>query len=798
MGNAWSRSYSPNPIKKGIKCCPPCSCSPFCKINKDGDDIPMEIPKPPIYNTDDKDDKIPKDTPLLTVQNIDLQVKSNTEVHHTNEYHLVEKEKPCLVIRRGQPFTIKITFNRSYQSGHDVACLVFTAKDAKNPSYAQMTLVSVPVVEETPEVSKTEWTAKLINNNGFTITLEILIPSQAIVGAWSLDVDTKLNTSTAANEALRYASPDPVYIIFNPWCKDDLVFLDNETKRKEYVLNDNGLIWRGTHSSLRPTPWAYAQFDESVLECAIYILNHVGQLRKVLHNDPIQVVRHLSAVANSVDDDGIIVGNWSSDYSGGQAPTKWGGSQLILQQFYKTKKPVKFGQCWVFSGVLTTICRALGIPCRTVTNFSSAHDTHDSLTVDIFCNEDGDVLNDLSSDSIWNFHVWNEVWMERPDLEPGGYGGWQAIDSTPQEPSDGLYRCGPASIAAVKRGHIKKGFDVSFLFAEVNADKVFWRYRGNTQPLKLLSKQPDTIGLFISTKAVGSYEREDLTNDYKFPERSEEERVVMLNALRQSSSLYSRYYLNDNFEDVEFNFILKDDIVIGESFKVVLHLKNKSSEVQYDINSTLRVSTMLYNGQVKNPVKLKSFETLLRPNTETQFLVEILYEDYENKLEDQQSFHIAAMAKVKQTDFDYFAQDDFRVRMPDIIIDTEGDIAQDKEFNCTVHFKNPLPKSLRKGEFTIEGPGLGSPLKIKVLNNVNAGEDCSASCKLTPKMSGEKTIVAKFTSKELRDVDGFKTIHVKSKYPNSPTPPVQPRGGNDSRTNTNDVNNDGEEDKIHS
>ena len=40
------------------------------------------------------------------------------------------------------------------------------------------------------------------------------------------------------------------------------------------------------------------------------------------------------------------------------------------------------------------------------------------------------------NDSIWNFHVWNDVWMARPDL-PRGYGGWQAIDATPQEASDG-------------------------------------------------------------------------------------------------------------------------------------------------------------------------------------------------------------------------------------------------------------------------------------------------------------------------------------------------------------------------
>lgn len=36
--------------------------------------------------------------------------------------------------------------------------------------------------------------------------------------------------------------------------------------------------------------------------------------------------------------------------------------------------------------------------------------------------------------SVRNFHVWNDVWMDRQDL-PKGYGGWQALDATPQEVS---------------------------------------------------------------------------------------------------------------------------------------------------------------------------------------------------------------------------------------------------------------------------------------------------------------------------------------------------------------------------
>lgn len=47
-----------------------------------------------------------------------------------------------------------------------------------------------------------------------------------------------------------------------------------------------------------------------------------------------------------------------------------------------------------------------------------------------------------------------------------------------------------------------------------------------------------------------------------------EEREVMLRALRQSGNVFSRYYLNDEFEDVTFDFQLLDDIVIGSPFNV--------------------------------------------------------------------------------------------------------------------------------------------------------------------------------------------------------------------------------------
>ena len=33
----------------------------------------------------------------------------------------------------------------------------------------------------------------------------------------------------------------------------------NREGRNEYILNENGIIWRGTSSAMRPTNWGYSQ-----------------------------------------------------------------------------------------------------------------------------------------------------------------------------------------------------------------------------------------------------------------------------------------------------------------------------------------------------------------------------------------------------------------------------------------------------------------------------------------------------------------------------------------------------------
>lgn len=125
---------------------------------------------------------------------------------------------------------------------------------------------------------------------------------------------------------------------------------------EEYVLNTKGRIWVGSAQRNYGRPWQFGQFSKDrgtnrgdpveVSQC---------QLKWLAFTLPLpQVTRKVSAMTNIQDDDGILVGNWSGDYSGGTPPSAWTGSGDILKQFNATKEPVQFGQCWVFSGVQTT------------------------------------------------------------------------------------------------------------------------------------------------------------------------------------------------------------------------------------------------------------------------------------------------------------------------------------------------------------------------------------------------------------------------------------------------------------
>ncbi|KAH1024363.1 hypothetical protein HUJ05_003856 [Dendroctonus ponderosae] len=693
---------------------------------------------------------------ILIVRSINPCLEDNGINHRTSKYEPMRRDYFAqLVVRRGQHFKLNITLSRPYDEQKDGISFIFVVEDEPKPSHGNGTMVAIPLLRKPDRHLR--WNVVLHSSDGNVITVNVLTPPDTIVAKWKMDVDTRiLNGGSYC-----YSWDTNIYILFNPWSKTDQVFMKSEEWREESVMNDVGIVYRGTYNRIKPVVWKYDQFEKDILDCSLYLVHVVGKVKSHYRSDPVKIARALAAAINSSDDEGAVQGNWDTNHSGGTAPTKWIGSKEILQKYYKTKKPVKYGQCWVFSGVLTT-GKALGIPARTITNYSSAHDTESSLTVDYYIDEKGSIIE--SSDSIWNFHVWNEVWMTRPDLGRE-YSGWQAIDATPQEMSEDIYRCGPSAVVAVKEGEVLRPYDTSFLFAEVNADKIFWRVNlinGRVQPIKLLRKDTYGIGKLILTKAPGLLEKEDITSNYKHFEKSPEERSTMLKALRQSESIFSRYYLNEDFNDIYFHMNLLDQAKIGEPFDVSLTMRNRSMTKNHPVSVILRVDAVTYQGKFVAAVKSEHFKVNVKPESTHEVKLTVTYEEYSRIKVDQSAFNISCLASIEETKFEYYAQDDFRVRKPDIKIVLRETAVETVPITADLWVENPLPVPLRKGEFTIEAPGLERKIKLKV-KTVGPGEKAAGEFSFTPPTSGVFTVAAKFVSREMDDVDGHLEILVEPK-----------------------------------
>lgn len=102
---------------------------------------------------------------------------------------------------------------------------------------------------------------------------------------------------------------------------------------------------------------------------------------------------------------------------------------------------------------------------------------------------------------------------------------------------------------------------------------------------------------------------------------------------------------------------------------VVLTIKNDSYSQTYQVSVLLRVETVTYTGRVGEPIKRSDNERFIRPGASDEVRLDVSWEEYGPKLLDQSAFNISCLATVKDTDYEYFAQDDFRVRKPDIKIE---------------------------------------------------------------------------------------------------------------------------------
>uniref|UniRef100_A0A1B6D4M4 Transglutaminase-like domain-containing protein n=1 Tax=Clastoptera arizonana TaxID=38151 RepID=A0A1B6D4M4_9HEMI len=705
----------------------------------------------------------------LEVEFLHFYPPENAKEHHTERFEVVHNDPPNPVLRRGQEFYLAIRFNhRGYRDDVDIVRLVFSYGDYPNPIKGTSG-VALLTGREIYTGDRTQWDVRVKGCDGTILTVEVLSPVNAPVGAWKLKIETSLTTSQSG-DFRTYDYSEPIFLLFNPWLKADTVYMPDELQLGEYILNDIGKIWVGPMGSCRGREWVFGQFDAIVLPAIMMVLERT-KLPGEVFADPIRITRALSKLVNSNDDQGILRGRWDGEYDDGTAPAAWTGSVPILEQYLNSGVEVLYGQCWVFAGVLTTICRALGIPSRVVSNLVSAHDANASLTVDRYYSSANEELPfdphnpEGGEDSIWNYHVWNDVWMSRPDL-PIGYGGWQAVDATPQETSDGVYQCGPSSLEAIRRGQVGLRYDVPFLLASVNADLIRWKQDASSVlgytkmdcnkyhiGRQILTKQP-----FIFDPQ-GDTDKEDITYSYKSEEGTETERLTLYNAV-QGTARAKRFYDLPDAATSQVSFELKelDKVNLGQNFAIAVELKNQSNEVKR-IQAALSASSIFYNGVKAHLIKRETGVFVLQPYQVENLRLIIKPEEYIDKLVEYCIIKIFAMMTVMETRQSWAGEDDFQITKPTLNIYVPKNAVVGLSTKMSFQFKNPLKKTLTNCSFLFECPGITKNTKLSY-RNVGPEEEARIEHLFTPIQSGEFKVIATFKSKELIDITGNDTIEI--------------------------------------
>nr|CAB3266929.1 protein-glutamine gamma-glutamyltransferase K [Phallusia mammillata] len=673
----------------------------------------------------------------LLVKSVELFKDETTKKHFTSDYETQE-----MVFRRGFPFKMMITLSRELKATETVE---FELRMGGRPMVHHGSLIRLPRIDPKPDEDNVGH--NLLASVGDIITVEIHTSAKTTgVGQWLLamrpyDGRRRLPLVSVTND---------IIAVFNPWSKYDPVYLGNESWREEYVLNEQGLQFYGNARRIGQMDWYFGQFEAVVMKACLKLLESRA-IRYRDHSDPVELSRHMSALVNSNDDAGVLIGNWSGDYEDGKSPGDWVGSVAILKQYLETG-PVKYGQCWVFSGVLTTVLRCFGMPARSVTNFESAHDTDSNLAVDYRFDKSGKSLD--NDDSIWNFHVWNDVWMAREDL-PEGYGGWQALDATPQEVSDRKFQCGPMPLHAIKEGELGYNYDGLFIYAEVNGSKRYWQQTDTPDEWEDLGADTHSIGKNISTKALNGFTREDVTSQYKYKEGSKEEELSF--KIARKFGKFEYIAKKETKPLVKFSTDLPEAVEFGKDINFTVKFENLTKSSQSIFLSAVG-KTMQYNGSIVAQIMDQDFTATLPASKSHQFTISLPVSKYLGSVKENNSVKFFFMGGVTGTQ-SIAHQEVVDFTKPALKIEVPSSAKLGKPVKVKVSFTNPLSIALDGGVFTFEGAGVKDAV-TKTVGKVKPKGLCSAEVSIQPRKLGIRRLIVGFSSKNLQGVQGSTEINV--------------------------------------
>ena len=202
----------------------------------------------------------------------------------------------------------------------------------------------------------------------------------------------------------------------------------SKTMRDEYISGTTGI-----HSN-----WKYDIQDSAMAEFAMSKIEQMPYKDRTIF----RIIRRLMSEFSSENSPtALIEGRWDQNYKDGRTPNDWVSTSEVFREWNIDRKPIKYGQCWIFAECMTCVMRFLGIPASTI--FAENSHINPSLNCGIDMLEDSEgiksggntnmflKLNNMETflsatckddpwdkctmyngeDSIWNIHYWNEIYI---------------------------------------------------------------------------------------------------------------------------------------------------------------------------------------------------------------------------------------------------------------------------------------------------------------------------------------------------------------------------------------------------
>lgn len=327
------------------------------------------------------------------------------------------------------------------------------------------------------------------------------------------------------------------------------------------------------------------------------------------------------------------------------------------------------------------------------------------------------------------------------------------MDATPQETSDGMYRCGPASVMAIKHGHTCYPFDAAVVFAEVNSDVVFYsrNREGTMEPVKVNRTH---VGRIVLTKAPGTMQRRDVTDQYKFPEGSTEERTVL-----EKAEEYGCQREKSELPPADVDLVIPTlEVSIGDDFELSLEFTNQSDERRV-VDTYISGNVVYYTGVTAAEFLFNNPTVTIGPNKSVKELVTVESKYYMRHLVEQANLNFIITGKVKETGQIVSTMKVVPLRNPKLLVKVTGVGRVSEEMTATVDFTNPYNFNLEDVYVRMEGPGLMSP-KLKFYSLIPAGSSLVWMESFNPLRPGSSRVIVTLDCPTLRQVQGVASVTI--------------------------------------